>query len=211
MAADEQIIQGILEQIETAWNRYDSVSLAAAFAEDANFIQIFGGQLDGRPAIEAAHRHIFATIYRGSHASFVLRSIRFLRPDVAVVFARAHVKFKEGNEATRNRNPPNVDRGKGTGEVANRRVPKYQNLRGASRSPSRSPSYNLMWKLRVSLPDKAEIHSRPRFAGLCAPQARTNLSRGQPTFLYSPALPFLPFSVRKSRCLNAWSAQPTCL
>jgi uncharacterized protein (TIGR02246 family) len=100
MAADEQAIQGILQQIETAWNRYDSVSLAAAFAEDANFIQIFGGQLDGRATIEAAHRHIFETIYRGSHASFVLRSIRFLRPDVAaVVFARAHVKFKEGNEA----------------------------------------------------------------------------------------------------------------
>jgi hypothetical protein len=76
-----------------------SVSLAAAFAEDANFIQIFGGRLDGRAPIEAAHRHIFETIYRGSHASFVPRSMRFLRPDVAVVFARAHVKFKEGNEA----------------------------------------------------------------------------------------------------------------
>src|SRR5205823_1329217 len=98
MAAAEQVIQGILQQIVTAWNRYDSVSLAAAFAEDANFIQIFGGQLDGRAAIKAAHRHIFETIYRGSDASFTLRSIRFLRPDVAVVFSRAHVKFKEGNE-----------------------------------------------------------------------------------------------------------------
>ena len=99
MTADGQVIQGILQQLETAWNRYDSVSFAAAFAEDANFIQIFGGQLDGRAAIEAAHRHIFETIYRGSHATFVLRSIRFLRPDVAVVFARCHVKFNEGNEA----------------------------------------------------------------------------------------------------------------
>src|SRR5271166_3935585 len=98
MAADEKVIYGILQQIETAWNRYDSVSLAAVFAEDANFIQIFGGQLDGRPAIEGAHRHIFETIYKGSHATFGLRSIRFLRPDVAVVFARCHVKFKEGNE-----------------------------------------------------------------------------------------------------------------
>src|SRR6266702_2042648 len=59
MAAAEQVIQVILQQIETAWNRYD----------------------------------------RGSLASFVLRSIRFLRPDVAVVFARAHVKFKDGHEA----------------------------------------------------------------------------------------------------------------
>ena len=56
--------------------------------------------MDGRPAIEAAHRYIFETIYRGSHASLVLRSIRFLRPDVAVVFTRMHVKFKEGNEAS---------------------------------------------------------------------------------------------------------------
>lgn len=55
--------------------------------------------MDGRTAIEAAHRHIFETIYKGRHANFVLRSTRFLRPDVAVVFARAQVKFKEGNEA----------------------------------------------------------------------------------------------------------------
>ena len=98
MTVDEQAIQRILEQIETAWNRCDSVGLAAVFAEDANFIQIFGGQLDGRAAIEAAHRHIFETIYKGSQSRWVLRSIRFLRSDVAVVFARCHVKFKERNE-----------------------------------------------------------------------------------------------------------------
>jgi uncharacterized protein (TIGR02246 family) len=98
MTADEGAIQDILKQLEIAWNGYDSVSVAALFAEDANFIQIFGGQLDGRTAIEASHRHIFNTIYRGSHASFVLRSIRFVRPDVAIVFARARVNFTEGNE-----------------------------------------------------------------------------------------------------------------
>lgn len=99
MTAEEQAIQGILQGIEAAWNRYDSISFASVFAEDANFIHIFGGQLDGRVAIEAAHRHIFETIYRGSHASFVLRSIRFLRPDVALVFSHCQVKFQEGNEA----------------------------------------------------------------------------------------------------------------
>jgi hypothetical protein len=46
--------------------------------------------------------------------------------------------------SARNRNPPNVDRRKGTGQVANRRVPKHQDLR----SPSRSPSCNLVGKLR---------------------------------------------------------------
>jgi uncharacterized protein (TIGR02246 family) len=98
MTADQQAIQGILQHLEAAWNRYDSASFAAVFAEDANFIHIFGGQLDGRVAIEAAHRNIFETIYKGSYARFTLPNIRFLRPDTAVVFARAHVKFKEGIE-----------------------------------------------------------------------------------------------------------------
>jgi uncharacterized protein (TIGR02246 family) len=99
MEKDERAIQDILKQLEAAWNAYDSVKFAALFAEDANFIHIFGGQLDGRTAIEAAHGVIFNTIYKGSHASFKLRSIRFVRPDVAIVFARAHVGFSEGNEA----------------------------------------------------------------------------------------------------------------
>lgn len=99
MTADEQDIQGILQQLEAAWNRYDSVRFASVFTEDAAFIHIFGGQLDGRAAIEAAHRNIFETIYKGSRASFVLRSIRFLRPDVAVVFARTQVNFEESTDA----------------------------------------------------------------------------------------------------------------
>ena len=98
MTTDKGAVKAILQQLETAWNAYDAVSFAASFAEDANFIHIFGGQLDGRAAIEAAHKVIFNTIYKGSNASFTLRSIRFLRPDVAAVFARAHVRFKKGNE-----------------------------------------------------------------------------------------------------------------
>ena len=95
MTGDECAIQDILKQFEAAWNSYDSVSIAALFAEDANFIHIFGGQLDGRTSIDAAHRAIFDTIYRGSHLSVMLRSIRFLRSGIAVVFARSHLQFKK--------------------------------------------------------------------------------------------------------------------
>ena len=98
MTTDEGAIQAILQQLETAWNAYDSVSFAASFAEDANFIHIYGGQLDGRAAIEAAHKVIFNTIYKGSNATFTLWSIRFLRLDVAVAFAGASVKFKENDD-----------------------------------------------------------------------------------------------------------------
>ena len=99
MTGDEQDIRDILKQIEAAWNAGDSKAFAGFFAEDANFIQIYGHQGDGRHAIEAAHRIIFDTIYKGSQANYALRSIRFVRPDVAVVFVQAHLKFWEGNEA----------------------------------------------------------------------------------------------------------------
>jgi uncharacterized protein (TIGR02246 family) len=80
-----------------AWNAGDSEAFAAPFAEDATFVQIYGGQLDGRRAIEASHRHIFDTVYQGSQASFTLRSVRVVRADVAIVFSRAHLKYFEGS------------------------------------------------------------------------------------------------------------------
>ena len=126
MTTDAEAIQDILKQMEAAWNSYDSVSLAALFSEDANFIQIFGGQLDGRAAIEASHRVIFDTIYRGSHASFILRSIRFLRPDVAVVFVGAHLQFKEGNETREMKTRPTLVVVK---EQANWRIVTFQNTK----------------------------------------------------------------------------------
>lgn len=97
MKPDEQAIRDILKQLEDAWNASDSQATAAVFAEDANFIQIFGGQLDGRAAIEGSHRVIFDTIYKGSRASFALRSIRFVRPDVAIVFTKATVTPAAGS------------------------------------------------------------------------------------------------------------------
>jgi uncharacterized protein (TIGR02246 family) len=99
MTTDERAIQSILQQMEAAWNAYRSAGISELFAEDATFIHLFGAQLDGRTAIEGAHRVIFDSIYKGSHANFMLRSIRFVRPDVAVVFARMQLKFKTNNEA----------------------------------------------------------------------------------------------------------------
>lgn len=96
MTSDEQSIYDILKQLETAWNASDSRRWTSLFAEDATFIHIFGGQLDGSAAIEAAHRVIFDTMYKGSRLSIESRSVRFVRPDVAVVFAQMHLSLGQG-------------------------------------------------------------------------------------------------------------------
>ena len=126
MTTDEQAVQAILQQFEAAWNAYDSVRIAALFAEDATFIHIIGGQLDGRTAIEAAHRLIFNTIYRSSHATLMLRNIRFVRPDVAVVFSQMQVKFKENDEHREIQTRPTLIAVK---EQANWQIVTFQNTR----------------------------------------------------------------------------------
>src|SRR5215831_14525240 len=86
MIGDKQGIHGLVKHLEDCWNRGDSKTYVEPFAEDVTFIQIFGGQLDGRDAVEASHRSIFDTIYRGSRVGLSIRSIRFLGTEVAIVF-----------------------------------------------------------------------------------------------------------------------------
>jgi len=97
MTGDERALHGMVYQLEAAWNAADSASFAALFAEDADFIHILGGYYTGRAAIEAGHRMIFGTIYKGSTVRFSVEKIRFLRPDVAVVFLRQFLQFHEGD------------------------------------------------------------------------------------------------------------------
>jgi uncharacterized protein (TIGR02246 family) len=98
MPSDEIAIQDIIQHFETAWNCRDSQAVAALFAADATLIQIFGRQFDGRKAIEASHRHLFDTIYRGSRLTFFERSIRFVRADVAIVFARGNLSVIQAHK-----------------------------------------------------------------------------------------------------------------
>ena len=87
----EQAIQQIVKQLESAWNAGDSVAYAAPFVDDADFVDVLGLHHNGRAPIEAGHRQIFDTIYRGSTVSYSVEGIRFVRPDVAIAFVRARL------------------------------------------------------------------------------------------------------------------------
>ncbi len=84
-AADEQQIRAVVQSEGDAWNRGDAQAFAAHYAEDGSFTNVIGQQLYGRDAFIAQHARIFSTIYKGSHNTFVIGKIKFLRPDVAVV------------------------------------------------------------------------------------------------------------------------------
>ncbi len=99
MTSDERALHELVYHLEAAWNAADGAAFAEAFAEDADFIHILGGYYTGRAAIETGHRMIFGTIYKGSSVRYSVEKIRFVRPDVAVVYLRQFLQFYEGDAA----------------------------------------------------------------------------------------------------------------
>ena len=93
MTTDEQAIRTMISQLEAAWNAADSAGFSAHFTDDATFIHIYGGELEGRGAITAAHQQIFDTIYKGSHNNYTVVGIRFVCPDVAIARIQARLQF----------------------------------------------------------------------------------------------------------------------
>jgi uncharacterized protein (TIGR02246 family) len=94
MTADEQSLHDLTREMQDAWNAADAAGFVAHFLEDCTFIHIYGGQIDGRRAVEEAHREIFNGVYKGSRNLYTVRSVRFPRPDVAIVLVEAHLRFQ---------------------------------------------------------------------------------------------------------------------
>jgi uncharacterized protein (TIGR02246 family) len=82
---DEAQIRAIVQSHTDAWNRGDAQAFGAHCAEDVSFTNVLGKQFFGRQAFIAQHARIFSTIHKGSHNSFSVEKIKFLRPDVALV------------------------------------------------------------------------------------------------------------------------------
>jgi uncharacterized protein (TIGR02246 family) len=97
-SADEAAIRKVVKQLEDGWNAHDGKAFAAPFANDADYVVVNGMKFKGKEAIETGHTQIFTTIYKDSHNVGTIKSIRFLRPDVAIVHVEWNLEFSMGGE-----------------------------------------------------------------------------------------------------------------
>jgi uncharacterized protein (TIGR02246 family) len=95
---DEIAVREIVKQVEDGWNARDGKAFAAPFAADADYVVVNGMNVKGREAIEKGHIGIFTTIYKDSRNAATIKSVRFLRPDVAVVHVEWNLEFRVGGE-----------------------------------------------------------------------------------------------------------------
>ena len=92
---DEQAIRDLVMQLEAAWNAGDSTGYAQPFEDNADFINVMGMHAHGRTPIEAGHRAIFDSLYKGSQLTYAIEAIRFIRADVAVALLRAQLVVRD--------------------------------------------------------------------------------------------------------------------
>lgn len=86
--AAQHAIDKIVSNITAAWNRRDVAAFGAAFAEDAEFTNVFGMVQRGRAEIESSHAPLFETIFKDTELTAIETRVRFIRPDIAAVDVR---------------------------------------------------------------------------------------------------------------------------
>ena len=81
----EAAIRAIVAEQVLAWNAGDGTRYASRLSPDASFTNLFGMVMYGAPAFASRHNEILSTFYKGTRKQHVVRRIRFLTRDVAIV------------------------------------------------------------------------------------------------------------------------------
>lgn len=93
-AKDEETIRAIVSSLAEAWTSGDAEASAKHFTEDAYYTIWFGRRIKGREEIARGHEQIFKTIYKDTKQKLEVRSVRFVRDDVALVLVDGSVVKK---------------------------------------------------------------------------------------------------------------------
>jgi uncharacterized protein (TIGR02246 family) len=85
--ADEAAIRNILQEEVATWNKGDADGYSRHFAADVTFTNIQGMFFTGSKEFRDRHEEIFKGLFRGTTLQLDIASLRFVRPDVALVDA----------------------------------------------------------------------------------------------------------------------------
>src|SRR6266550_5021402 len=82
---DEAAIRNILQEEVAAWNKGDAQAYSQHFAADGTFTNVQGMFFTGHQAFLDRHEEIFKGMLRGTVLRQEVVSLKFVRPDTAVV------------------------------------------------------------------------------------------------------------------------------
>ena len=93
----EDVIRETLQSYATAWNRADSRAIADLYTSDADYTGFGSLMTRGRGEIEARYATLFSGAYAGTEVALDMSSLRFLKPDVAIVDGTLDLMYHNAN------------------------------------------------------------------------------------------------------------------
>jgi uncharacterized protein (TIGR02246 family) len=81
---DRNAIDTIVEHYTHAWNDCEGRGFGHYYAQDADFVNIFGMAFSGKQEIEDRHIKILETFLKGSRFEVIETKVREVKPDVVI-------------------------------------------------------------------------------------------------------------------------------
>ncbi|MGV9820039.1 SgcJ/EcaC family oxidoreductase [Nocardia xishanensis] len=88
---DDTLIRDLFQRFMRAWTDNDAAAFGALFTEDSDYVSYDGTRAMGRAEHQHNHDLLFRGVLAGSALVGDLESIRYLTPDVAVLYGTASV------------------------------------------------------------------------------------------------------------------------
>jgi uncharacterized protein (TIGR02246 family) len=97
-SSDETAIRAEVKYLEDGWAKKDGKLFARPFAENADYVVVNGNYLKGKKAIAEGHQFIFDSFYKETFIKADIQSIRFIRPDIALVHVAGHMTGRSNGQ-----------------------------------------------------------------------------------------------------------------
>jgi uncharacterized protein (TIGR02246 family) len=84
-AADETAIKQVVAGFSDAWNSHDARAMCVSLADDVQWVNWRGEAVHSRREVEEQHARLFAGLYKNTHRTDTVKSIRYFTPELASV------------------------------------------------------------------------------------------------------------------------------
>ena len=81
---EDQAVLEIVRRLETSWNAHDMDAFGELFADDADFVNVFGMRWRDKKTIREEHRALHNSVFRKSTLTTRDTTVSFPAPDVAI-------------------------------------------------------------------------------------------------------------------------------
>jgi uncharacterized protein (TIGR02246 family) len=84
-AEDETAIKQVVAGFSGGWNIHDAGAMCVSLADDVQWVNWRGEVLNSRKEVEEQHAMLFAGLYKNTHRTDTVKSIRYFAPELASV------------------------------------------------------------------------------------------------------------------------------